>query len=296
MSRPVLVCVNPASGGCERDGDDLAAIGDALRAAGVDSTVELVEGADLPDRVRAEVDSGAGLVVVAGGDGSVSAAASVLAGADTTLGILPMGTLNHFARDLGLPADLAEAAAVIGGGRIARVDVASVNDRTFINNSAIGLYPLMVLDRDLQRRRLGRRKGLALAVAAARTLWRFGRQRLQLTAGSGQAQLDTPLLFVGNNDYRLDLPAAGTRDSLSDGKLCVMVMRSKSRRGFLAATLRALAGRTRTDDMVRLDPIDRLRVASRRHTLAVSLDGEVVAMKPPLDYRIRASALKVIAP
>ena len=153
----------------------------------------------------------------------------------------------------------------------------------------------MVSDRDAQQRRLGRSKRLAMLVAALRTLARFRHQRLTLTVNDEQEPVDTPLLFVGNNDYHLALPGAGRRDALDDGKLCVMVMRSKSRAGFVAATARALVGRTRDDDMVRIDGVERLRVASRRSQLAVSLDGEVCHIKPPLDYRMRKGALRVIA-
>lgn len=171
-----------------------------------------------------------------------------------------------------------------------------MNGRTFINNSAVGLYPLMVVDRDVQRKRRGRSKRLAMAVASVRTLIRFGHQRLELTVNDAQARVDTPLLFVGNNDYTLELPAAGQRQSLADGKLCVLLLRKKSRAGFIAAALRALAGRARNDDMVRLDDVERLRVGSRRSHLTVSLDGEILRVKPPLDYRIRKRVLRVIAP
>ena len=132
--------------------------------------------------------------------------------------------------------------------------------RTFVNNAAIGLYPLMVLDREAQQKRLGRSKRLAMLVASLRTMVRFHHQRLTLSGDGGEARIDTPLLFVGNNDYRLELPAAGQRDRLDDGRLCVFLMRSKSRIGFIAATLRALAGRSRPDDMIRLDDVERLRV------------------------------------
>jgi diacylglycerol kinase family enzyme len=176
------------------------------------------------------------------------------------------------------------------------VDVAEMNDRIFINNSAIGLYSLLVTDRDSQRRRLGRPKALAMIVASIRTLVRFGHQRLTLTVNDRKAQVDTPLLFVGNNQYRTDLPAAGQRDSLEDGRLTVMVMRKKTRRGFIAASIRALLNRSRPDDMVRLDDARRLRVSSRKRMLAVSLDGEVVRAEPPLEYKIRPKALRVIAP
>jgi diacylglycerol kinase family enzyme len=233
---------------------------------------------------------------VGGGDGTISAAASAVVGTKTLLGILPLGTLNHFARDLGIPTDLGEAAKIIAERNDCAVDVAEMNGHLFINNSAIGLYPLMVIDRDMQRKRLGRSKRLAMIVASARTLARFGHQRLTLTVNDEKERVDTPLLFVGNNDYRIDLGAPGQRESLDDGQLCVMVMRKKTRRGFMAASIRALFNRRRDDDMERIDGVERLRVSSHRSSMAVSLDGEVVRAIPPLEYRIRKRALRVIAP
>jgi diacylglycerol kinase family enzyme len=108
--------------------------------------------------------------------------------------------------------------------------------------------------------------------------------------------VDTPLLFVGNNDYRLDLGAPGQRESLEDGQLCVMVMRKKTRSGLIAASIRALFNRTRDDDMEKIDGVERLRVGSGRSVIPVSLDGEVVGAAPPLHYRIRKGGLRVIAP
>jgi len=269
----------------------------ALAEAGVDAEVELVEGGDCAARCRAIAERGDELLIVGGGDGTVSAAVSALIGTETLLAILPLGTLNHFARDLAIPAELDQAARLIASRTERHVDVGEMNDRLFINNSAIGLYPLMVIDRDLQRKRLGRSKRLAMIIASLRTLIRFNRQRLILTVNDERTgQLDTPLLFVGNNDYRIDLGAPGKRERLDAGTLCVMVMRKKTRRGMIAASVRALFDRTRADDMVELEHVEQLRVGSERSQLAVSLDGEVVRATPPLDYRIRKKALRVIAP
>lgn len=295
-AREIPVLINRSSGGADRAEREAEAIAVAFSGAGIKARVELIDGGAIAGKVQEAVDEGADLVVVGGGDGSISGAAGVLAGTNTRLGIVPLGTLNHFARDLGIPLKLDEAAALIANGKVREVDVAQVNGRTFINNSAIGLYPLMVIDRDLQQQRLGRSKRLAMIVAAARTLARFHHDRLTLTVNDEQAKLDTPLLFVGNNDYRIDIGAPGHRESLQDGKLCAFVMRKKTRRGLIAASLRALLNRTRPDDMVRLDDIDRLRVASRRKHLPISVDGEVTALTSPLDYKVRKSALKVIAP
>ena len=295
-AREVLVCVNRSSGAAarsEREADEIRA---ALASAGIKGRVELLDGAAIAEQAKKAAEAGTELIVVGGGDGTISAAAGALAGTGTSLGILPLGTLNHFARDLGIPMKLDEAAKVIAAGQTRVVDVAEVNGRTFINNSAIGLYPLMVIDRDLQQQRLGRSKRFAMVVAALRTLARFHHDRLTLTVNDEQARLDTPLLFVGNNDYRIDIGAPGHRGSLQDGKLCVLVMRKKTRRGLIVASIRALLNRTRPDDMVRLDDVARLRVASRRTHLPISVDGEVTALTSPLDYKVRKRALKVIAP
>ena len=269
----------------------------SLKAAGLDAKVELIDGGDCEVRSRAVAERGDPLLIVGGGDGTISAAASALVGTGTKLGILPLGTLNHFARDLGIPADLDEAARLIASGKERRVDVGEMNGRLFINNSAIGLYPLMVIDRDRQQEKLGRSKRLALVVASLRTLMRFNHHRLTLTVNDDRTgRVDTPLLFVGNNDYRIDMGAPGQRERIDQGELCVLVMRKKTRRGFLAASLRAFIGRRRRDDMVRLEGVEKLRVAVPRTRLVVSLDGEVVSGEPPLDYRIRKKALRVIAP
>jgi len=293
---PVPVLLNRGGGAVSADAQIRKKVAAALKAAGVDAKIELIDGGDCEVRCRAVAERGDALLVVGGGDGTISAAASALVGTTTKVGILPLGTLNHFARDLGIPADLGEAAKLIASAKSRRVDVAEMNGNIFINNSAIGLYPLMVVDRDLQRKRLGRSKRLAMIVASLRTLARFHHQRLTLTINGKERRVDTPLLFVGNNDYRLDIAAAGQRDSLDDGELCVLVMRKKTAAGLIAASVRALFNRTRRDDMVQLDGVERLTVASRRHEVRVSLDGEVVRAQPPLEYKIRKKALRVVAP
>lgn len=292
----VPVLINRRGGTASGDPDIGTKVTQALRFAGIDADVELLDGGECSVRCEAIRDRGDPLVIVGGGDGTISAAASALIDTETRLGILPLGTLNHFARDLGIPNDIGEAAKLIAAGHERRVDVAEMNDHIFINNSAIGLYPLMVIDRDIQRKRLGRSKKLAMIVASVRTLVRFGHQRLTLTVNDEKERVDTPLLFVGNNDYRVDVAAAGQRKSIEDGQLCVLVMRKKTRRGFVAASIRALFNREREDDMDRLDGVERLRVGSHRSYLAISLDGEVVHTRPPVEYRIRKRALRVIAP
>ena len=297
MSRQSIpVLINQDGGTAKADPEIADKIAGALRTAGIDPAIEPIAGGHCAERCKALASSGAQIVIVGGGDGTISAAASALAGTRTALGILPLGTLNHFARDLGIDADLEEAAKIIAAGKRTKVDIAEVNGRTFINNSAVGLYPLMVIDRESQQRRLGRSKRLALVVASVRTLLRFGHQRLTLAIEGEKARVDTPLLFVGNNDYRLDLRGAGQRRSIAGGHLCVVAMAKNTRRGFFAAAARALVGRSRKRDMIQTGNVSALRVDSRRSVLSITLDGEVATIKPPLDYRIRPGALIVLAP
>lgn len=276
--------------------DDRSAVADALAGAGIHAEPQWLDGGDIAAAARAAVDSGAELVIAGGGDGTLSAVAGVLAGTPAKLGILPLGTLNHFARDLEIPLDLGKAAKLIAKAKKRLVDVAEINGRTFINNSAVGIYPLMVTDRESQQHRLGRRKRLATVVAAVRTLLRFSHHRLTITINGKSSRIDTPLLFVGNNLYRLELPEAGTRESLDRGKLCVLVLRSTSRLGFCTATVRSLLGRARPTDLAQLKDVEKICVDSRRSMLTISIDGETVRFEPPLYYRIRPKALAVIAP
>ena len=286
------ILINLGGGSAKRD-----LVEKAIAGLRLGEEAQWLDGNEIAQAAKRAVEGGARLVVAGGGDGTLSCVAGALAGTGAALGILPLGTLNHFARDLGVPLDLAEAAAVIAQGRTRAVDVAEVNGRVFVNNSAIGLYPLMILDRDSQQRRLGRSKRLAMIVASLRTLFRFHHRRLTLTVNDERSgRIDTPLLFVGNNDYRIDLGAPGQREKLDGGQLCVFVLRKQTRRGLIAATVRALLDRSRDADMVRIDGVERLHVSSRRSRLAVSLDGETALMDTPLDYRIRPKALKVVAP
>ncbi|MEO7564841.1 MAG: diacylglycerol kinase family protein [Sphingomicrobium sp.] len=293
-SKPVPIIINQGGGSAGDDARERVCA--AITKAGVNARIILAHGPDCAERALQLVKDGAAIVVAAGGDGTMSAVAGALAGTKTAMGVIPLGTLNHLARDLGIPLDLEEAAVMLAAGTKRKIDVAELNGRVFVNNSAIGLYPLMVMDREAQQKRLGRSKKLAMLVAALRTLVRFRHQRLSLTVNDQEKRIETPLLFVGNNDYRTDIGAAGTRESIADGHLCVMVMRHSNRRGLIAAAIRALLGRTKNDDMIRLEGVERLRVDARRQSLTVSLDGEVLSQSTPLDYRIRKHALTVIAP
>ncbi|HET9640933.1 MAG TPA: diacylglycerol kinase family protein [Allosphingosinicella sp.] len=291
----VVVIVN--RGGGSADGAE-ERIREAFEGTGMAPDVRLVEPGDL-DRLCAEI-GGAGDVaalVAAGGDGTVSTVAAAVAGTGVALGVLPMGTLNHFARDSGIPLDLEAAAAAIAAGRTRRIDAAEVNGRLFVNNSVVGLYPALVRDREAQQRHFGRSKRLAMLVAAARAAWRFSSRRLTLRIAGMKAPVETPLLFVGNNKYETGLLGLGRRAAIDQGELCVYAPLARSRFGFVWLSLRAVIGRPdRQRDFLTLDGIEEAEVHCRSETLMVAADGEASPMKTPLKYRIRKGALKLILP
>lgn len=297
MAAPAAAVILLNKGGGSAGDDARDKVGAALRNVGIAGEVELLDGDDLVERASQAATDGVPLIIAAGGDGTLSAVAGALSGSDSVMGVLPLGTLNHLARDLGISFDLDEAARIIATGKVQSIDVAELNGRVFVNNSAIGLYPLMVADREAQQDHLGRSKKLAMIVAGLRTLVRFHHYRLSITVNDAeQATVDTPLLFVGNNDYRLEMPRAGCRDVLDDGRLSVVLLRKQGRLAFFRSLLRGMVGRTRASDLIRLDDVTHLRVTSRRSRLTVALDGETTEQPPRLDYRIRPAALKVMVP
>jgi diacylglycerol kinase family enzyme len=264
---------------------------------GVEAEILAVEPGDL-DRHCTRIAAAAGVdaFVAAGGDGTIRTAAAAVAGSDMPLGVLPLGTLNHFARDAGLPLDLEAAVAAIAGGRSRKVDIAEVNGRVFINNSSVGLYPELVRDREAQQRHLGRSKRLAMLSAGIRAFHRFRTKRLLVRIAGRAEPIETPLLFVGNNRYKMTPLALGRRDAIDRGKLCLYAPLARSPLHFLWIAVRAVLGGERDlDDIVTIDA-EEAEIASIQPRLAVATDGEARMMETPLRYRIRPGALNLLVP
>jgi len=236
-----------------------------------------------------------GLVAAGGGDGTVSAVAAALVDTDLTLGVLPMGTLNHFAKDLGIPLDLEGAARTLFTGTEARVDVGEVNGRIFLNNSSVGLYPQIVREREREQQH-GRSKWVAFAHATAHVLRRGVTLHVEVAADGGAAfLLDTPFLFIGNNPYAITGAEIGTRPRLDRGTLWLCAAPRATRLKLLVLALGALLGRVSPADLTRRD-VKEVHVRAHRGHLQVATDGEVTLMRTPLHFRIRPDALRVMVP
>jgi YegS/Rv2252/BmrU family lipid kinase len=289
------VIVNASSGAGDRAEIHRRVTG-AFEAAGADARISLA--ADGPDLVRLAHSAARGdakTVVAGGGDGTMNSVAAAIIGSDKTLGVLPLGTMNHFAKDLGIPLDLEGAVRTIVAGHAVRVDVGEVNGRIFLNNSSLGLYPRIIRERERQQR-LGWGKWPAYVWAALAVLRRYPFLEIRLSVKGRELTDRTPFVFVGNNEYQMDRLTIGSRACLDSGHLSVYAASHTGRLGLIRLAVRALLGGLRQDrDLLAFGTTD-LRVGTRRKRVRVALDGEVTVMEPPLHYRVRPGALRVLAP
>ena len=291
----IVVIVN-AKAGLGYCGGWQASLAEKFSTQGVKADITLAQsGAEMIARAERAVAEGAATVVAGGGDGTINAVASVLAGTPVRLGVLPLGTLNHFAKDLKIPLDLEEAVANAVHGVVAKVDVGEVNGRIFLNNSSLGIYPDIVRDREQQQRHLGRGKWPAFGWALLTALRRFPFLSVRLKINGEEHLRRTPFVFIGNNEYLQGL-TLGARERLDTGKLCLYVAQKPTRLGLLRYAVHALFGRlqeARDFDVLSAPSLD---IETRHQRLRVATDGEVTLMSPPLCYRSRAAALNVIVP
>ena len=246
--------------------------------------------------IRDVVRDGVKRILVSGGDGTIATAANELLNTKAELAILPGGTLNHFARDLGVSTEAAEALELAVNGNCRGVDIGVVNGHVFLNTSSVGAYVRFVRIRERLERRFGYR--LASALAAVRILFQVRRFAVELEVKGQPRIYRTPLVFIGVGERELQLPTLGNR--VADGKrgLHVMVVNGRSRARLLAIALAAVA---RGVDAVARTPeldsflVERCRITLRRPT-AVSIDGELVAMHETLEYELHRDALQVVCP
>ena len=295
-SDAIAVIVNGGSGGGNGQAlvDRLAA---HFRDAGLHAEIELAHGGDeIAAAVGNAVARRPRLIVAGGGDGTVSTVAAKLVDTGIVFGVLPLGTLNHFAKDLGLPLDLDDAVARIARGTVRRVDVGEVNDRIFVNNSGLGLYPDIVRDRERQQKRLGRGKWPAFAWAMVAALRRYPFLGVTLVIDGNEVLRKTPFVFIGNNEYSMEGFAIGERSGMEDGRLSLYVAQRPGRWRLLQLALRALTGRLRQARDFDAILATEIVVQSKKKRLRVAADGEVTVMTPPLHYRVRPASLIVMRP
>ena len=297
----VLVLLNAGAGSIKGadSGDVEKRLRNGFQARGIETEVSLAEGREIAEMARKfAVSKSRGkksrTLVVGGGDGTLGSVASAITGTNVVLGVLPLGTLNHFARDIGLPNDLEAAMDVIAAGHVQKIDVAEVNGRVFLNNSSIGIYPFLVAERSAGQKRRGMGKLAALGPALLLTLKASSWQRVRISIDDKGREQRTLCVFVGNNFY--DLSNLGHRGSLASGELCVYVVKRQSWCGLALLPFKAALGLIDPVRDVELFRVQSLEVNARRRHLRIAMDGETVEAILPLLYRIRPRSLRVLAP
>jgi len=292
-NQPLPVLINREGGSAAAAGAKIKAdIEAAFRDAGLSADVELIGGADIRPALE-RLD--APVVIVGGGDGTLGAAASVLIETGGALGILPLGTHNHFARQLGIPMDLPGAVRVVAEGAHRRVDVGMVNGHLFLNNASIGFYPSLVRSREQEQYRRGLPKWMANMPAAWAALRRLRHHRLRVEIDGTEQWVRTPLLFVGNNLYSLDGGRIGKREALDRGELSLFSVEGRTRLGALWFGLRLLVGHANLEaDFGVATTCRALTVHAHSPHIHVALDGEVHCLESPLRFEIGRQALGVI--
>jgi diacylglycerol kinase family enzyme len=253
-------------------------------------------GEDITSLARDAVRSSEKIVVAAGGDGTISGVAGELAGTDKILGVLPIGTLNHFAKDLHIPLELEAAVRTVVNGRVTEVDVGEVNGRIFINNSSLGIYPQIVSRREAQQQHLSRGKWPAFLWATIQALGRFPFLDLRIEFEGRQICRRTAFVFVGNNEYETAGFNLGSRACVNAGKLGLYLTQRTGRLGLFRLGFHALFGRVDQAKDFDVFCVTEARIETRKRRLLIARDGEVEWMESPLHYRIRPGALKVLVP
>lgn len=281
-------------------GQDLPAIEIAVRtpfeANGHEVAVEFSPPEKLVDAIEAAAKTDVDVIVVGGGDGTVRSGARIAVASGKTLGILPLGTLNRMARDIGIPLDVASAAAALAGGTTGQIDVASVNGQMYLCNSLIGLPPAYSAERQrLRGRPFGERiVGYAQVIKSILS----SRQRLRVTLDDGREERPMRVISmaVANNAY-CEQPGIGlTRPVLDAGELAVYASRHRSGWAMSRAFARAIFGRWTGDPHLEQFRGHDITIRVARPRVKVSNDGELETLSTPLRYKTHPKALNILLP
>lgn len=306
---PLQFVINVAAGGAHAQArrEVVEVVESALRAAGRRGDLLMCRPADLPTVARqaaARAIASRTAVVAVGGDGTLNTVAQAAHSAGCALGVVPQGTFNYFARTHGLPADPADAVCLLLDSAPRPVQVAAINDRVFLVNASLGLYPDLLEDREAYKARFGRSRWVAFVAAFATLLRAQRRLRLHIELAGHERDLDTLTLFVGNNRLQLQQFGAEPEDTVAgtpgDGSIAALVLRPIGTRSMVGLMLHGAMGRLREAAGVERFEFQHLIVrptlAPGRQGVKVAFDGEVTVMRPPLDIRVHARPLFLIKP
>lgn len=297
---PFFIVLNAASGHRESR-DTRAVISRVMREAGREHHVRLVENpSDLAHVARAavaEANHVGGAVVVAGGDGTINTVANAVLASACPLGVLPHGTFNYFGRAHGIPEDPEEAVRMLLGATPHAVQVGMVNDRAFLVNASLGLYPKLLEDREAWKKQYGRSRLVALCAGLISVLRARRQLRLRLEKDGQVANWRTPTLFVGNNKLQLEQIGMDEADALDRGFLVAIAPYPVGTLSLLWLALRGALGTLGDAKHVRsflLRDLEVTRDGRRARIIKVAIDGEIMQMQEPVRFSISPQPLYLL--
>lgn len=298
---PFFIVLNAGSGR-----DDAAQTGATiervLSEAGREHHLRLVESpARLQDIARstvAEARASGGVVVAAGGDGTINAVAHATLGSGCAFGVLPQGTFNYFSRTHGIPFDTEAATRLLLRARAQPVQVGLVNERPFLVNASLGLYPQLLEDREAYKRQFGRSRPVAFISGLITLLRQHSQLRLDVEHDSRTRSLRTPTLFVANNALQLQQVGIAEAPALEQGRLVALVLRPVGTLTMLGLLARGAFGRLGEADDVERFTFRRIVVQPRRgkRRVKVATDGEIVWLPSPIVFEIAPESLYLLKP
>ncbi len=251
---------------------------------------------DISARASKLAREGADLVVAAGGDGTICGVASGLVGTQTTMGVIPMGTFNYFGRSLNIPETASEAIAVIARNHRKSIPVGVINDRVFLNNTSLGIYPQILRTRETVYARWGRSR-IAAYWSVLKTMLRLPRRlKLQITVDGKTREVKTSLLFAVSNAFQLEQMGLEGLECIEKGKLAVLIAPNSGRLGLLKNGLALMLGRAQRHHDFELMCADHMHITCKRKSLLVARDGERSRISGPFHLEMRQGALTVLTP
>jgi diacylglycerol kinase family enzyme len=274
-----------------------AAVGRELQLLSVDDPKRL--GAIAADAVRRAQACG-GVVVAAGGDGTINAVAQAVLGSGCAFGVLPQGTFNYFSRAHGIPADIAQALQVLLHEQPQDVQVGLVNDRVFLVNASLGLYPKLLEEREGWKRQFGRSRMVAFGAGVMTLLRGYRSLRLEIELQGVERKVRTPTLFVGNNALQMEQLGFPLAQAIDAGELAGIMLKPVGRLAMLGLLLRGALGKLGDSDRVLSIAFKRLIVRAARpfgtRRIKVATDGEIGWLRLPLEFRVAGEPLRLIRP
>ena len=296
MSGSIEVILNSKSGSQKAE-EAHAAIEKVLRASGRRFHISMPGSGDLRELAEKRAATDCEILVAAGGDGTICCVAEAAMKANKTLGVIPLGTFNYFAKNLGIPLGPAEAAQVILDGATVRASVLDLNGRLILNNTSIGIHPAVLLKRRQMYRRWGRNQISAYLSVAMTAFQKPPRLRVRLASDEGEVIRETPLVMVCSNAFQMEAFALAGKECLAEGKFALYVARMAGRATILRLGLRALLRRLRPGVDYEVICVSDVTIETLRHRrFRAAVDGELERLNSPLRFQIGEQALCVLCP